>query len=467
MILIEAFPEWKKNKGIFEYFPDPPWKDAISSVELNLEYFGNISGSKGISPLVSKMLTDGILEDSSRQALALLISSKFKVNWMRLWNAEIAVYDPVHNYDMHEEGTRTGNNRNESQSTDATQHGRSNTSRYSHYGFNSQSSNPSDEDVTTEGGTTNLNRNGSVDYTINEGTTLHRYGNIGVTTNQQMIEAERSIRMWNYFNSVYKDIDSVLAIRIYDPCSVKKTITPAISNPNPSKPEYSLPVASAETLGGVKIGDGVNISEDGKISVPTSEYSLPIASAETLGGVKIGDGVNISEDGKISVPKPVDLPFNFGIDENGNYGYIKVGADSVTPFSKVSLVPIYSTGIGKRYVYTNNTTDPKSDPRIYIGNSINCLSVYEITKGNKYVFFVAGPTGNKFRVAQSHENPMSVSDEYKLIAPAVKYVDNPIKEDCAAIFEASGNYLVAYLSSQSQQINSCLIDVTKIFKEEQ
>ena len=425
VILLEAFPKWKENKGIFEYFPDPPWKDEISSVELNLEYFGNISGSKGISPLVSKMLTDGILEDSSRQALALLISSKFKVNWMRLWNAEIAVYDPVHNYDMHEEGTRTGNNRNESQSTDETHHGRSNTSRYSHYGFNSQSSNPSDEDVTTEGGTTNLNRNGSVDYTINEGTTLHRYGNIGVTTNQQMIEAERSIRMWNYFNSVYKDIDSVLAIRIYDPCSVKKTITPSISNPTPSKPEYSL----------------------------------PIASAETLGGVKIGDGVNISEDGKISVTKSIDLPFNFGIDENGNYGYIKVGADSVTPFSKVSLVPIYSAGISNRYVSGGEST-----PLLYMDKEpVTCLSVYEITKGNKYVFFVVGPNGNRFRVAQSNENPMSVENNYALIAPAVKYVDNPKLNDCIAIFEASGNYLVAGLSSQSQQINSCLIDVTKIF----
>lgn len=430
MILIEAFPEWKKNKGIFEYFPDPPWKDAISSVELNLEYFGNISGSKGISPLVSKMLTDGILEDSSRQALALLISSKFKVNWTRLWNAEIAVYDPVHNYDMREDGTRSGNNRNESHSTDETQHGRSNTSRYSHYGFNSQSSNPSDEDVTTEGGTTNLNRNGSVDYTIDESTTLHRYGNIGVTTNQQMIEAERSIRMWNYFNSVYKDIDSVLAIRIYDPCSVKKTITPAISNPNPSKPEYTLPVASAETLGGVKIGDGVNISEDGKISVP----------------------------------KPVDLPFNFGIDENGNYGYIKVGADSVTPFSKVSLVPIYSTGITNRYVSFVNS----DNPGIYINTeATNCLSVYKITKGNKYVFSVVGTAGNRFRVAQSNENPMSVENGYKLIAPALKYINDPSIESCNVSFTASGNYLVAGLSNNSQQINSRLIDVTKIFEEEQ
>lgn len=437
MILIEAFPGWKENKGIFEFFPDPPWKDVISSVELNLEYFGNVSGSKGISPLVSKMLTDGILEDSSRQALALLISSKFKVNWTRLWNAEIAVYDPVHNYDMREDGTRSGNNRNESQSTDETRHGRSNTSKYSHYGFNSQSSNPSDEDVTTEGGTTNLNRNGSVDYTINESTTLHRYGNIGVTTNQQMVEAERSLRMWNYFNSVYKDIDSVLAIRIYDPCSVK-IITSSISNPNPSKPEYSL----------------------------------PIASAETLGGVKIGDGVNISEDGKISVPKPVDLPFNFGIDENGNYGYIKVGADSVTPFSNVSLVPIYSTGITKRFVATTTSTNPESDPRIGLSSETkNCLSVYEITKGNKYVFFVVGPNGNRFRVAQSNENPLTVEVPdgvgYKMIAPAVKWVDDPSINDCIAIFEATGNYLVAGLSSQSQQINSCLIDVTKIFKEEQ
>lgn len=430
MILIEAFPKWKENKGIFEYFPDPPWKDAISSVELNLEYFGNISGSKGISPLVSKMLTDGILEDSSRQSLALLISSKFKVNWTRLWNAEIAVYDPVHNYDMREDGTRSGNNRNESQSTDETQHGRSNTSRYSHYGFNSQSSNPSDEDVTTEGGTTNLNRNGSVDYTINESTTLHRYGNIGVTTNQQMIEAERSLRMWNYFNSVYKDIDSVLAIRIYDPCSVKKTITPAISNPNPSKPEYSL----------------------------------PIASAETLGGVKIGDGVNISEDGKISVPKPVALPFNFGIDENGNYGYIKVGADSVTPFSKVSIVPIYLTGIYDRYV-----SGGKDTPAIYITpEGATCLAVYEITERHKYIFFVTGNIGNRFRVAQSYEDPFSfVESPTQLIKPAISYINEPTKENCIAIFEATGNYLVAGLSSQSQQINTCLIDVTKIFEEEQ
>ena len=65
---------------------------------------------------------------------------------------------------------------------------------------------------------------------------------------------------------------------------------------------YTLPIASAEVLGGVKIGDNITISEDGKISAPapTPEYNLPIASAEVLGGIKIGEGLNITEEGILS-----------------------------------------------------------------------------------------------------------------------------------------------------------------------
>lgn len=90
---------------------------------------------------------------------------------------------------------------------------------------------------------------------------------------------------------------------------------------------YTLPTATANTLGGVKIGENVNIT-NGKISVdlsayakktlatPTadglmsksdkskidtmSEYVLPVATDEDLGGVKIGDGIQIAN-GKISV----------------------------------------------------------------------------------------------------------------------------------------------------------------------
>lgn len=36
------------------------------------------------------------------------------------------------------------------------------------------------------------------------------------------------------------------------------------------------------------------------ISAPIEPYELPIASADTLGGIKVGEGLSIAEDGKLS-----------------------------------------------------------------------------------------------------------------------------------------------------------------------
>ena len=63
---------------------------------------------------------------------------------------------------------------------------------------------------------------------------------------------------------------------------------------------YTLPVASADTLGGVKIGDNLSIDGSGVLSAVASPYELPTASADVLGGVKIGSGITIT-DGVISV----------------------------------------------------------------------------------------------------------------------------------------------------------------------
>lgn len=51
-------------------------------------------------------------------------------------------------------------------------------------------------------------------------------------------------------------------------------------------PAYTLPIATATVLGGIKIGDGLSISEDGTVSVEGSSYVLPAATATTLGGIK-------------------------------------------------------------------------------------------------------------------------------------------------------------------------------------
>ena len=62
----------------------------------------------------------------------------------------------------------------------------------------------------------------------------------------------------------------------------------------------SIPVATIETLGGVKIGDGLSITEDGILSADAQNFTLTPATADSLGGVKIGDGLSITGGGVLS-----------------------------------------------------------------------------------------------------------------------------------------------------------------------
>lgn len=57
--------------------------------------------------------------------------------------------------------------------------------------------------------------------------------------------------------------------------------------------DYILPTATAKTLGGVKIGDNINIDSTGHISVPT-------ASGTDAGVVKVGTGLIIDSNGVLS-----------------------------------------------------------------------------------------------------------------------------------------------------------------------
>ena len=59
---------------------------------------------------------------------------------------------------------------------------------------------------------------------------------------------------------------------------------------------YVLPAATAKALGGVKIGDGIDVTTDGTIS-----YTLPTASSSAKGGVKVDDSTIKITDEVISV----------------------------------------------------------------------------------------------------------------------------------------------------------------------
>ena len=87
MKLTEAFPNWLIGDGIFSELSklSVPW--STNSIDLDIEYFGNHSGDKIISPLVSKLLVDVKLNSDSITRLASIIFSLNGDNWSRLYSA--------------------------------------------------------------------------------------------------------------------------------------------------------------------------------------------------------------------------------------------------------------------------------------------------------------------------------------------------------------------------------------------
>ena len=234
-LLREAFADWKIGYGIFDALEfigaDLPWKDSTESIILDIEYFGNRSGGKFVAPVIMNLLGDEVgLTESDRVLLARIIWTKFGEPWKHLWATNVVAYNPIHNYNMTDRREMV---KGESEakvatdnSVDTTEHGRGNEVQENIAGLNNTNNKGKLANVSTsqETGTTEVTGVRSAkDDTVrasNEVETTTRSGNIGVTTTQQMLTAEREVWMWNFFDQVYKDIDSVLSLPFYDPCRI-------------------------------------------------------------------------------------------------------------------------------------------------------------------------------------------------------------------------------------------------------
>lgn len=259
-ILRDVFDGWELGTGLFSFLAAQgtmPWANAenVDNAVLDIAYFGNHSGGKFCAPIVKLLIDDdGVVPNAARVTLAKILISKYLVNWNRLWETNVAVYSPIHNYDMYEERdlattddnvettdgelSRTGTEGLTHGMVESTQHGRTEDNVNYKYGLNTTvyQQNRSDENVSTEGGTTTTTDSGtdtttrnlvdSTDQTVtedNEGTEheeTHRYGNIGVTTTQKLIQEERNLWLWNFFDEVFNDLDKELALAFHDPCRV-------------------------------------------------------------------------------------------------------------------------------------------------------------------------------------------------------------------------------------------------------
>jgi hypothetical protein len=73
-------------------------------------------------------------------------------------------------------------------------------------------------------------------------------------------------------------------------------------------PAYSLPIAAAGTLGGIKVGANLSIDVDGVLSANPGSYTLPTADATTLGGIKVGSGLSIDGNGVLTATGGSTVP---------------------------------------------------------------------------------------------------------------------------------------------------------------
>ena len=166
--------------------------------------------------------------------------SKNAKTWEELYKTTIQDYNPIYNYDRTEEttDTRSGTRKlSEDTSSNTKQTGdtsitdtSNDTSEHTTSADNSDTYEPGYKDVSSREDTqasesssrVDMTGDRAVDETTGE-TYTHKmkvYGNIGVTTNQKLIEDERNLWLWNFFDQIFKDLDRELALAIHDPCRV-------------------------------------------------------------------------------------------------------------------------------------------------------------------------------------------------------------------------------------------------------
>lgn len=114
---------------------------------------------------------------------------------------------------------------------------------------------------------------------------------------------------------------------------------------------YTLPVASSATLGGVKVGSGLAIDGAGVVSL-TYSYTLPTASGAVIGGVRVGSGLAIDGAGILSATYSYALP----LASASILGGVKVGSGLAIDGTGT----LSATGVTSGSVATVNSVTPTS-----------------------------------------------------------------------------------------------------------
>lgn len=271
--LNEVYSDWLVN-GVFKQLDafDVPWKDFVDGSIIDMDYHGNKSGCKLVSPLVSKLLVNDELPSERQSQLATLIWKKYGVAWKKAWDAINSEYDPLNNYKIKKtekedktftiDGTKTIDKsisdtgtiktdntgdiiteNNENLVHNGTNNSVGNTNN-SIFGFNSDNASNADKSTSNQDNTINSTDVNQINSKVTDGRselvtknlstkddstmtdeTSHTTdgtlvtdidGNTGTKTPQEMLDNELKLRFdWSIFDLIYKNVDDVLTINIF------------------------------------------------------------------------------------------------------------------------------------------------------------------------------------------------------------------------------------------------------------
>ena len=143
--------------------------------------------------------------------------------WQRVETALTAEYNPIHNFDRHEDysDTNTEKETGKSNSTSSTESNANGTNENteSETAFNTESFKNRTKNAGTDTASSTASATNESNNTVTRETkvqhTAHLYGNIGVTTSQQMINKELAMRRGDLESYIIDDFKRRFCVMVY------------------------------------------------------------------------------------------------------------------------------------------------------------------------------------------------------------------------------------------------------------
>lgn len=206
--LNDYFPDMITGNGLFTAISSMKWWNELSPAAFDTYFALHFGEHKAYEKVLNTFANeDGIIEGEDLKRLARVILNINANSWEHIYKALTSVYNPIENTDYVEEiNEDTANSGNTSATSSASA-----TSTNDVYGFNSSTKAPASESGATDGSETGS----EFENAGNRKEVIRKHGNIGVTTNAEMIVSDIEIWKNKIADKFSSDICDLIALSIY------------------------------------------------------------------------------------------------------------------------------------------------------------------------------------------------------------------------------------------------------------